>query len=154
LTPKQKAWPFGGNENDKVPEDQYTGATHRFLHQTYSKHLTSKPGIITVLVVWLIYFGISIYGVTNVEIDFKITYFISPEAYINEWMMRSEKYFKRGQTVNLYVDNPNLDYASVEVQKQIIDLNKHVMACTGCEQQWVVKDTMNSWYNQLRAFAK
>ena len=68
------------------------------------------------LAVWLIYFGISIYGVTNVEIDFKITYFISPEAYINEWMMRSDKYFNRGQTVNLYVDNANLDYTSKENQ--------------------------------------
>lgn len=123
LTPKQKAYPFGGDKSDAPPEDQYTGATHRFLHQTYSKHLTSKYGIIAVLTVWLIYFGISIYGMTQVEIDFKITYFISPEAYINEWMKRSESYFKRGETVNLYVDNAQIDFATMESQHKIMSLN-------------------------------
>lgn len=67
-----------------------------------------------VLVAWLIYFGVSIYGVTEVEIDFKITYFISPSAYINEWMMRSESYFQRGETITLYVDNAEIDYTTQE----------------------------------------
>ena len=58
-----------------------------------------------VLFAWVVYIGLSVWGVTMVDIDFKTTYFISPEAYVNEWMSRSEKYFKRGQTLNLYVDN-------------------------------------------------
>lgn len=35
-----------------------------------------------------------------------------------------------------------------------MSLNQNVMACTGCQEKWVVKDTMNSWYEKLRAFAK
>lgn len=95
--------------------------------------MTSKPGIITILALWLIYFGVSIYGVTKVDIDFKVTYFISPTAYINGWMTRSDKYFQRGQTAKLYVDNSKLDYSSKETQQKLITLNQHLMACTGCQ---------------------
>ena len=133
LTDRQKAYPFRGEESDEVPKEQYTNATHKFLHEKYSKALTSKFGIITVLAVWLIYFGVSLYGVTNVDIDFKITYFINPNAYINQWMKRSDKYFQQGETVKVYVDNADLDYASIDTQQKVNNLNKHIMACTDCQ---------------------
>lgn len=52
-----------------------------------------------VLVLWAIYIAVSIYGCTMIEIDFKLTYFISPEAYINDYLSRSDKYFKAGDEI-------------------------------------------------------
>ena len=82
LTAKQKAYPYRGQETDPVPVEQYTNATHKFIYEKYSKALTSQFGIICVLSIWLLYFGVSLYGVTKVDIDFKITYFINPESYV------------------------------------------------------------------------
>ena len=56
--------------------------------------------------------------------------------------------------MKVYVDNADLDYTSIDTQKKVNNLNKNIMACTGCQEQWVVKDTMDSWYNQFKGYAQ
>ena len=71
LTVAQKSYPFQGQESDEIPVEKYANATQKFLHQKLSNWTTSSIGICIVLLVWLIYIAVSIYGVSNVKIDFK-----------------------------------------------------------------------------------
>ena len=72
--------------------------------------MTSKRGIGVVLTVWLIYVAVSIFGITNVNVDFKVTYFIGEDAYVRSYFDRNDKYFGSGETVTIYVDAPTLEY--------------------------------------------
>lgn len=73
----------------------------------------SQPGIITILILYLIMIAVSIYGILNVEIDFKTTYFIGADAYAKNYININEEHFKAGSTLTFYTDNENnLDYTS------------------------------------------
>jgi len=64
LTKSQKSYPFQGEEGDEIPNEKYANGTQKFLHEKLSKWITSKVGIIVVLVIWTIYTCVSIYGVS------------------------------------------------------------------------------------------
>lgn len=124
LTPKQKAYPFAGEESDPVPEMQYANGTQKFLYEKFSLAITSTMGRYIVMMVWTVYIAVSIWGATQVEIDFKNTYFISAEASINDYLDKTDNYFKSGETINVITDNENLDYTTVENQKALMEFNE------------------------------
>lgn len=88
LTVAQRSYPFRGEETDELPVEKYANSTQKFLHQKLSLWTTSGIGILTISIVWIIYIAVSIYGVSRVKIDFKQSYFISPESYVNEYFDR------------------------------------------------------------------
>jgi hypothetical protein len=66
------------------------------------------------LIIWALLIGIFSVGVANLDIDFKQTYFISATAFINEYIDRKDIYFKSGDAITFYVDNPDTDFTSLE----------------------------------------
>jgi len=72
------------------------------------------------LVIYIILVALAIFGATQVEIDFKVTYFIGETSKVYEYFNLNEKYFNTGTSTVTYIDNSSLDYSSTEVQKQII----------------------------------
>jgi hypothetical protein len=67
---------------------QYASGTQKFLYEKFSKVILSKNGIIVIIAIWIIYSFISIIGITNLKVDFKTTYFISPDATIRSYLDR------------------------------------------------------------------
>jgi predicted RND superfamily exporter protein len=107
-----------------------------------------------VLLVWGVYTAVSIWGAANVDIDFKNTYFISADASINDYLERTDEYFKSGETINVIVDNENLDFTSSESQKALDDFNSKLENCEGCEQEWIKKGSLKSWYVGFKAYTQ
>ena len=64
LTPKQKAYPFAGEESDPEPEMQYANGTQKFLYERFSLAITSTMGRYIVMTVWTVYIAVSIWGAT------------------------------------------------------------------------------------------
>lgn len=64
LTPKQKAYPFAGEESDPEPEMQYANGTQKFLYERFSLAITSTMGRYIVMMVWTVYIAVSIWGAT------------------------------------------------------------------------------------------
>lgn len=134
LTTSQKSYPFQGNETDPKPEETYANGTQKFLHLYFSKATTSKYGIIAILSIWLIYLGVSIYGVTQLKIDFKQSYFIGAESYVREYFDRSEELFQTGEMVTIYTDASDIDITSYEMQGNLQTFNDKVKKCDGCSR--------------------
>ena len=88
-----------------MPDEKYINGTQKFLYEKFSLAITSKAGIITVLIIWLAYIGVSSWGVSNLDIDFKQSYFISPKAFVNEYIQRQDALYKSGERITFYVDN-------------------------------------------------
>lgn len=124
LTPKQKAYPFQGEESDPIPEMQYANGTQKFLYEKFSVAVTSTMGRYIVIFVWTVYIAASIWGATKVEIDFKNTYFIAADASINDYLGKTDNYFKSGETINVITDNEDLDFSTVENQKALMEFNE------------------------------
>ena len=55
-----------------------------------------------------------IYGVYNLEIDFKMTFFVDPDAYVNNYISNNDKYFEVGPKFSIYVEDETTDYSSIE----------------------------------------
>lgn len=90
--------------------------------------------------------AVAIFGATQVEIDFKVTYFIGDTSKVYDYFQLNDKYFNTGTSTVTYVDNSSLDFSSTEVQKEIISFDDNLEACTGCEQNWHMPNTLKSWY--------
>jgi len=119
LTAKQKAYPFRGVESDigatEIKDDEkYTTKTQKCLEVHLAGMTLSSAGIIIICAIWTIAIGISCYLVTQVEVDFKTSYFISPEAYVSNYLSRQDEYFKSGDVVTFYTDNDSVDYTTIE----------------------------------------
>jgi predicted RND superfamily exporter protein len=102
------------------------------LYKTFSKATTSKFGKVTILIVWFVFSILAIWASTNVDIDFKNTYFISADASINNYLDKTDVYYKSGETVYVIVDNKDIDYTSETSQKALEDFNEKLKACDGC----------------------
>jgi Niemann-Pick C1 protein len=55
------------------------------LAEKVAPEILSQEGRIAILSVYLIMAVCSVYGCLNLGIDFKVTYFISEEAYVFNW---------------------------------------------------------------------
>ena len=96
LTDKQKRYPFRGEkpEIEEIGQEEYASGTQRFFYETFSRYLLSTYGKLTVLAVWIIYILISLYGLTGVTVEFKTTYFIKQDHFINDYFTKMDTYFK------------------------------------------------------------
>lgn len=154
LTTAQKSYPFQGSETDAVPDEKYANGTQKFLHQRFSAWTTSKVGIVTILVVWLTYTAVSIYGAAEVKIDFKSTYFIGAGAYVRSFIERQEEYFQSGERVTVYTEAGDIDVTSYETQANMQTFIDKIKTCDGCSQQFTIPESFDSWYLQLKAKSK
>lgn len=74
------------------------------MHTKYAKVVTSDKGIKAILIIWGLYILFSIYGCTQIEVNFKTSYFISDNAYIKQYLDRTDTYYKSGDTITFYTD--------------------------------------------------
>jgi len=131
----------------------YASSTQKFLHEYFAKVTLSKQGIIAIVAIWIIYAGVSCYGLTMLEIDFKTTYFISPDTAVRRYIDKSEQYFNLGETVQIYVDAPDTDFTTEENQLKLITFNNNYKKCDECEEIWTISNTFKSWYDTFRSYA-
>lgn len=77
--------------------------------------MLSTYGKLTVLAIWIIYILISLYGLSGVTVDFKTTYFIKQDHFINDYFTKMDLYFKQGDSINIIFDNKEgVDFSTRE----------------------------------------
>lgn len=77
----------------------------KYLKTKVAKELFSRQGKATVLFVWTVGTLIAIYGCTQVEIDFKIDFFIKPTGNVYNALAYNRKYFADGFSPTFFVTN-------------------------------------------------
>jgi predicted RND superfamily exporter protein len=130
LTARQRRYPFQGDKPTPVEagEENFASGTQKFLQTKYAKLVTSDTGIKYILIFYALYIGFSIYGCTQIEVNFKTSYFISDNAYIKQYLDRSEKYYKSGDTINFYTDGVQ-DFSKQQTQDELNALNNKIINC-------------------------
>ena len=88
MTNKQKMYPYTDDKQEVA--SVYASRTQKFLYESFSKILLSKAGIISVLTIWTIFTGLSIAGLSQLEVDFKITYLISEERPVRKYIDKTQ----------------------------------------------------------------
>ena len=104
----------------------------RYLKEKVSRELFTRQGKASVLLIWSVGTLIALYGCTQVEVDFKIDFFIKPTAYVYNAIKYNEKYFESGFAPTFYVTNPELDFTSRETQLKLLEFNELLGRCYGC----------------------
>ena len=61
--------------------------------------------------------GGAIYGCTQVNIDFKVSYFIGETADVYDYFQLNDKYFSSGTLTTTYVENNDYDLSLTESQQ-------------------------------------
>jgi hypothetical protein len=57
---------------------------------------------------------LSIYGATQLEIDFSLEFFVDEGSMIKNYLNANTDYFQTGQTFTIYTENVALDYSSIQ----------------------------------------
>ena len=70
---------------------------------------------------------------------------------MKEYLDRSEKYFKLGESVNIITDNANIDFTTVENQQKLVTFNAKMKSCDGCKKDWTIEESFDSWYETFTA---
>lgn len=66
----------------KEEDRKYSSSTEKFLDKTYSRYLLSLPGRILVLIAFLAYAIVSVFGIMNLEIKFSTRFFVDERFYL------------------------------------------------------------------------
>lgn len=98
---------------DGSDEMVYSSKTQKVLFQYYSKALLSTKGIIGVMALYTAITVTSIYyASTELRIEFKQSMFLNEDAYIKDFLDKTEAHFPRASTLGIYTDNAETDYTS------------------------------------------
>ena len=136
-----------------IDESLQASKTEKCLEKYLAPYILSTAGRIILLVVYVILIAVASYGVTQVEIDFKVTYFIGETAFVYDWYQLNDKYFSQGTKTTTYVDNPELDLTLESTQKQMLLFNAKMEECEGCDEQWNMPSTLDMWYDRFHQFS-
>ena len=71
-------------------------------------------------VLYLVMILISAWGCYKLRTDFKLTFLISEDSYISDYFVLKDKYFNQGFTAQCFIENPELNFSSLETQRQIL----------------------------------
>ena len=94
--------------------------------------------------------GFASYGLTQVETDFNKEFFIPRESLTEDYNNLLKKYYDIGGFPIITFDNEELDYASEEVQYNLLDFYDKLERCYLCEEQWIIQKSIESPYLQFR----
>lgn len=72
-----------------------------------------------VLFVYLILIIFGVYGALQLEVDFKIEYFVDKSSAVWGYLDANTEYFANGESFTVYIENPDINYASKETQLAI-----------------------------------
>ena len=123
--------------------------SEKFLGKYFAPIILSKIGRIVFLVIYVILIAFMSYGASQLRIHFEIDFFISKESSTFGWFAAKKEYFdSSGAATVIYIESDELDFTDTAVQDKVIALNSNLEACTGCEEEWHEKNTLNSWFNK------
>lgn len=100
--------------NKNVDPSLQASKTEMCLEKYMAPYVLSNAGRIIFLVIYVVLIAGAAYGCSQVEIDFKVTYFIGETAPVYEYYQLNDKYFGSGSKTTTYVDNPDLDLTTEE----------------------------------------
>lgn len=81
--------------------------------------------------VYAVYFCVSIWGLSNLTVDFKNTYFISETAYIKDYLDKQDTYYKSGNSIAIVTDGL-LDFSKEKTQIDLKTFNDNLLNCKNC----------------------
>ncbi len=150
LTLKQKSYPFRGTADQAITikEQGFSTFVQKVLHDYFSWFLMKTWVRVSVLIIYVIYIGVSAYGLTILDVDFKQSYFINSKSQIAAYNSINTQYFQEGQTNSLYLDNQEVDVTTSAYQQSVKSLFQEIDDST-----WT-SGSVNSWYNQLVFYSK
>lgn len=81
----------------------------------------SDQGRYSIITVWILFAAASIYGGSQVELNFNMEYFIPRDSILKGFVDIDVEHFQTGYNFNVYFVVDQLDIASEEAQLQILD---------------------------------
>lgn len=94
----------------------YASKTEEFLAEKFAPEVLSFYGRMSIIFTYLLICVVAIWGAMNVEVDFKLDFFISEGDYLKQYFDLNDEFFQAGFIVTLYVENEDIDYSAVETQ--------------------------------------
>ena len=140
-------------ELEKIDDSLQASKTEKCLEKYLAPYILSNVGRIILLVVYVILISVAAYGCTQVEIDFKVTYFIGETAFVYDWYQANDKWFSQGTKTTTYVDNPGLDLTLEDSQKLMLTFNAKLEECEGCDEKWNMPNTLNMWFDRFHKYS-
>ena len=83
-------------------------------------------------VIYSLLLVIACYGCVKVKTDFNMTFFIDEDAYVYEFFSLKDEYFNAGFRTTFYINDPDIDYSSPEIQRQIIEFEDSLKRSREC----------------------
>ena len=105
------------SDHDKL---EVSGGIETFLRDKLAREMFTRQGKAVIMSVYTIATLLCIYGITQVEVDFKVTYFIKPGAYVYNFLTKNEEYFASGFSPVFYVNNTDVDFTTRENQFRLL----------------------------------
>jgi hypothetical protein len=106
------------------------------------------PVKIAVVVAFAAIFAVNTYGAASLKLDFDREWFVRAEHDLHDtWDIRDDYFEENGLRVKVYT--VDTDFSKESTQQDLIILADKFDNCSGCEEDWVVKGTLSSWYEDL-----
>ena len=103
-----------------------------FLRERVAKELFTPTGKIVVIFIYIVGTMAAFYGCSQVEVDFKMSFFIKEGSNCFNFLTKNEAYFASGFSPVIYIDDPTTDFTSEESQYKLLEFQERLERCYGC----------------------
>ena len=121
-----------------------------YLRDKVAKELFTPQGKTAVVFIWTLLTFLAAYGCSQVEVAFKMDFFIKPTSNVYNFLKYNEEYFKTGFAPFFYINCPECEFDSIETQFELIEFQERLGRCDSCDESWFKANTLGSWYNSYR----
>lgn len=136
-------------ESVKKPDIEVASNCEKWLKNILARELVTTQGKVCAGLTYFVMTVIAIFGCFQVETDFKASFFIREDSYVNEFFEVNGEYFNsNGFIANIYINSTDIDLSSRETQLQLNEFEDAVRRSKQCYQDWFIKNSMQSWYEE------
>jgi len=121
----------------------------KFLREYYAPFLMKKPVKIVCVVLFAILTALCAYSMSLLKVEVKFEWFINEDFYTQTPIDINNQYFSNeGNIVNVYTTGAEISLENN--QKKLSELSTEFNECELCQDEWVKKNSVDSWYDSFK----
>ena len=123
----------------------------KLMRDYYAKAIVQPAVSISVIICFVAFLGVSIYGLSQLQLDFDVEWFVEDDFYIKETIDVRDEYFAN-QLRELNIFTEEAEFYSKQAQTQFKTLYEKLESCEGCTENWIIEGTLSSWYKEFNSW--
>ena len=136
-------------------KEEYASYIEEIIAEQIAPETMTWQGRMVVLMAWALMLVCSFAGISKLEMDFSMEYFIPRDSILLDYLKKDIEHFGTGYHIDIQTFCSDIDLSSAESQYKILDFYEKLSQSYLCEEQWFVDQLLwDVWYHKYNRWVR